>query len=178
MADAASRAGHVQAAARAAGLSSWRWRPLAHPQAAHMMLARTAGGAASSAASSSSPGHGDAQAHSDGELGAGWLPGARASTVRRCHPGGHEGADPACCSWSSRACWPVWSDKSAVSSVRRSACHGSSVGSTGETCLHGRALPDGGEAPQASGGDGRGALSVGGAASRARCTERLGLPVR
>eukprot|EP00962_Isochrysis_galbana_P056919 scaffold29074_cov109-Isochrysis_galbana.AAC.1 len=33
MADAASRAGHVQAAAGAAGLSSWRRRPLARPQA-------------------------------------------------------------------------------------------------------------------------------------------------
>eukprot|EP00962_Isochrysis_galbana_P000451 scaffold133_cov103-Isochrysis_galbana.AAC.4 len=42
MADAASRAGHVQAAAGAAGLSSWRRRPLAHPQAAHAMLARQA----------------------------------------------------------------------------------------------------------------------------------------
>eukprot|EP00962_Isochrysis_galbana_P009281 scaffold2601_cov117-Isochrysis_galbana.AAC.13 len=46
MADAVSRAGHVQAhvqaAAGAAGLSSWRRRPLAHPQAAHMMLARQA----------------------------------------------------------------------------------------------------------------------------------------
>eukprot|EP00962_Isochrysis_galbana_P027578 scaffold8662_cov110-Isochrysis_galbana.AAC.1 len=34
MADAASRAGHVQAAAGAASLSSWRRRPLARPQAA------------------------------------------------------------------------------------------------------------------------------------------------
>eukprot|EP00962_Isochrysis_galbana_P049256 scaffold20780_cov101-Isochrysis_galbana.AAC.2 len=42
MADAASRAGHVQAAAGAVGLSSWRRRPLARPQAAHSMLARQA----------------------------------------------------------------------------------------------------------------------------------------
>eukprot|EP00962_Isochrysis_galbana_P039813 scaffold14343_cov99-Isochrysis_galbana.AAC.1 len=42
MADAASRAGHVQAAAGAAGLSSWRRRPLARPQAALSMLARQA----------------------------------------------------------------------------------------------------------------------------------------
>eukprot|EP00962_Isochrysis_galbana_P007359 scaffold1991_cov111-Isochrysis_galbana.AAC.18 len=42
MADAASRAGHVQAAAGAAGLSSWRRRPLARPQAAHSMLAQQA----------------------------------------------------------------------------------------------------------------------------------------
>eukprot|EP00962_Isochrysis_galbana_P038540 scaffold13692_cov113-Isochrysis_galbana.AAC.4 len=42
MADAASRAGHVQAAAGAAGLSSWRRRPLARPHAAHSMLAQQA----------------------------------------------------------------------------------------------------------------------------------------
>eukprot|EP00962_Isochrysis_galbana_P013183 scaffold3765_cov122-Isochrysis_galbana.AAC.7 len=42
MADAASRAGHVQAAAGAAGISSWRRRPLAHPHAAHASLARQA----------------------------------------------------------------------------------------------------------------------------------------
>eukprot|EP00962_Isochrysis_galbana_P013353 scaffold3801_cov124-Isochrysis_galbana.AAC.23 len=131
MADAASRAGHVQAAAGAAGLSSWRRRPL--PAGAPASGARVAGaaGGAPSAASPSSSGHGDAKAHCDGELGAGWLPGARASTVRRCHPGGHEGGDPACFSWFSRACWPVWSDKSAVSSVRRTPRRGERLRSKG-----------------------------------------------
>eukprot|EP00962_Isochrysis_galbana_P023727 scaffold7199_cov112-Isochrysis_galbana.AAC.1 len=42
MADAASRAGHVQAAAGAAIFSSWRRHPLAHPHAAHASLARQA----------------------------------------------------------------------------------------------------------------------------------------
>eukprot|EP00962_Isochrysis_galbana_P021228 scaffold6274_cov132-Isochrysis_galbana.AAC.5 len=158
MADAASRAGHVQAAAGAAGLSSWRRRPLARPQAALSMLARQA--ERPTAASSCSSRNGEAQANGDGELGAGWLPGTRASTVRRCHPGGHEGVAPACRSWSSRPGWSARSDTSACSSVRRSACHGSSDGSTGESGHHGCFGHDGGEVALARGSVGRGASAA------------------
>eukprot|EP00962_Isochrysis_galbana_P013385 scaffold3808_cov112-Isochrysis_galbana.AAC.16 len=66
MADAASRAGHVQAAAGAAGLSSWRRRPLARPLAAHSMLARQAERPPlPDPAAQGMVIDGDAQAHSD-----------------------------------------------------------------------------------------------------------------